>query len=386
MMTFGSEELDVLVAGAGPAGSVAALELARRGARVLLVEPRDAELPRVGESLAPDVQAALRELDLWRGFTELSPLPSSGTISVWGHAAPQAHSHLMSPYGCGWHVDRAAFDAMLTRAAVSAGASLLRGARLSKAERVSGGYTARLVHCGDRSHGAPQTLHLRARVLLDASGRSARPSRDQGADCLLFDQLVGISARVGAARESERHHLLVEATPEGWWYSAPLPSRSGAAPQMLVTLMTDADLCRRDRLSAAATWRAALERAPSTLERVGSIPPRTAPQVCCAQSQRQRRSVALLERPWVALGDAASAVDPISGSGVLRALRSGRAVAEVTRNLLERPHAIAEIMAANEAACDRDWSRYLAERAYYYAAEQRFETDFWKRRRWPLAA
>ena len=56
--------LDVLVAGAGPAGAMAALVLARAGARVLIVD-RD-EFPRdklCGDTLNPGAIALLQELD-----------------------------------------------------------------------------------------------------------------------------------------------------------------------------------------------------------------------------------------------------------------------------------------------------------------------------------
>lgn len=54
---------DVAIIGAGPAGSAAAIELARAGARVLILEK--AEFPRhkvCGEFLSPEGAAALREL------------------------------------------------------------------------------------------------------------------------------------------------------------------------------------------------------------------------------------------------------------------------------------------------------------------------------------
>lgn len=42
---------DVLIAGAGPAGAVAARVLARAGRRVLLIDDSRPDLPKVGESL-----------------------------------------------------------------------------------------------------------------------------------------------------------------------------------------------------------------------------------------------------------------------------------------------------------------------------------------------
>jgi flavin-dependent dehydrogenase len=86
-------------------------------------------------------------------------------------------------------------------------------------------------------------------------------------------------------------------------------------------------------------------------------------------------------RPWLAVGDAALAVDPASGSGVLRALRTGQAGADAVERMLERPHAAHEALAAYEAARDDECTTYLIERAHHYAAERRFDTPFWQHRR-----
>src|SRR5438445_10440239 len=63
---------DVLVIGAGPAGSIAALHLARRGHRVLLLDkehfPRD---KTCGDGLLPEAQAVLQRAGLLDRALEL---------------------------------------------------------------------------------------------------------------------------------------------------------------------------------------------------------------------------------------------------------------------------------------------------------------------------
>jgi len=69
--------LDVIIAGAGPAGSVAATLLARAGARVLIVDretfPRD---KLCGDTLNPGVVKLLQSIDLWGGPLASAPLSS----------------------------------------------------------------------------------------------------------------------------------------------------------------------------------------------------------------------------------------------------------------------------------------------------------------------
>ncbi|HSV66863.1 MAG TPA: hypothetical protein VLJ59_13255 [Mycobacteriales bacterium] len=82
----------------------------------------------------------------------------------------------------------------------------------------------------------------------------------------------------------------------------------------------------------------------------------------------------------VAAGDAALAVDPVSGSGVPRALRTAEAAARLAEDLLDRPGDVATLLAEYEAARDEECTAYLTERAAYYAAERRYRTPFWARR------
>jgi flavin-dependent dehydrogenase len=118
---------DAAVVGGGPAGSATARRLALQGRTVVLLERSRFDRPRVGETLGPVVQPLLRDLGVWDRFLRLGALPSWGTRSIWGAPEPATHSHLMSGYGCGWHVDRLRFDRMLADAAVAAGAVLHTG-------------------------------------------------------------------------------------------------------------------------------------------------------------------------------------------------------------------------------------------------------------------
>ena len=375
----GGGVFDAAVVGAGPAGSATARWLALQGWRVALLERTRFEVLRIGESLAPNVQEPLRELDLWSEFLALAPLPSWGTVSLWGDAAQQSHSHLLNPYGCGWHVDRLAFDHMLARAAAAAGASLFEGVVLQRSVHREGCWWLQTTPSTLQGEAPDQTLC--ARVLIDATGRRAQVARALGAERMLFDRLVGVAVHWAGVDAAEQGHLLVEAAREGWWYSAPLPGGAQHdADTMIAMLMTDADLCGRLRLTVAGAWEAALQSTEATRQRLGAAHRLSTPQVQGAYSQRLRRDGASDAGPWLAVGDATLAVDPISGSGVLRALRTARAAVDTVSELLGRPHAWRGALAAYEAERDKECTNYLLERAQYYAVEQRFDTPFWQRR------
>jgi flavin-dependent dehydrogenase len=376
-MTDDSMPFDVVVVGAGPAGSATGKRLAEKGWRVALVERTRFEGPRIGESLAPNVQESLRELGVWSDFLALDPLRSWGTRSVWGDDTPQSHSHVLNPYGCGWHVDRQAFDRMLARAAVRAGASLVEGVTVQRSQYRDGcWHLYSNLDAGDER----REPAIRARVLIDATGRKALIGRALGAERLLLDRLVGVAAHWAGVDAAQRGHLLVETAPDGWWYSAPLPGEGSQQDRMIAMLMTDADLCARLRLSSSAVWQATLDACRSTRERLGAAHRTSDPQVYSAVSQRLQRNLASDAGPWLAVGDAALAVDPVSGSGVLRALRTAGAAAQATDDMLTHDARWRIIVAAYENERDQECTKYLFERAEYYDAEQRFDTPFWRRR------
>ncbi len=352
---------DVAVVGGGPAGAATARWLAGAGRSVLVLERTDFDRPRVGETLAPAVQPLLRDLGIWERFTALQPLPSWGTRSIWAAAEPSSFSHLDSGHASGWHVDRCAVDRMLATAAAEAGAQLWTHTSVTSCRHDG---TTWDVRCSDGRS-------VRARVLVDATGRRAAVGRWLGARRPVFDRLVAVAGEWDGVDVSREGYLLIEASEDGWWYTAPVPS--GAVVAML---MTDTDLCRQGTLSSGARWRARLPHA--TADRVGGAQLRSAPQVHAAGSHRLVRAGDA--RPWIAVGDAALAVDPVSGSGTLRALRTARAAATTVAGLLDHPGRAASLIRDHEADRDTECTTYLIQRAAVYGSVRRYTSPFWARR------
>ena len=361
--------VDVAVVGAGPAGSALARRLAIQGFRVALLEASNFERPRVGESLAPNVQGLLRELGVWDAFEALRPLPCYGTRSIWGDPEPQEHSHLASPYGSGWFVNRSEMDRMLAQEAVNAGAILKPKTRAIDIERSPTGWR---LHC---MHGSnPETVA--ALFVVDATGRKGLLARRLGAVRKCSDRLVGVAAQLHHDNTVEQNFILIESDQSGWWYSAPT-----RRDRLIAVRMTDSDLLQgRGR---ADDWSSALASSTFTSARLLEGSRRKfserflwPPRPVSAVSQRLRRSDG--SQPWLAVGDAALSVDPISGSGVLRALQSSKSAAQAVRDHLSGDRSALE---AYEDSLDGDYLGYLQERAAHYSLERRWrEAPFWARR------
>ncbi|TVL91501.1 NAD(P)/FAD-dependent oxidoreductase [Streptomyces sp. SAJ15] len=458
------DTVDVVVAGAGPAGAATALALARAGAAVVLVDPgpRDdmsvgdslpddtlplgdafpgASLvgdclpgdflvggrrpprsarpasPRIGESLPPAARVPLARLGVLEAVLRDGHAPCHGHRSAWGHSDLADSTFLQGPYGPGWHLDRDRFDASLRRAALAAGARLRRGgvsglARVDDRWRVTlstgtgtgtGGAAAYPGRGPDRAvrplPGA-ETRVLHASYVVDATGARARVARRLGARVLATDHLVAVGALLPAAdgsdggggsggsggsqgggashgggatgRSGEERTSLVESVPYGWWYTAPLPRG-----RRVVMAVTDADLARPAGLRTAPGWWGALRATRHVADLLVGHGGRVERTVLSAGTSR---TVPAAGPGWVAVGDAASATDPLAVRGITAALATGLAAAA----------AIAADAAGDRAALpryarvvDAVHTEFLHARAAYYQAERRWDGPFWRRRSGP---
>jgi flavin-dependent dehydrogenase len=352
-----------VVAGAGPAGSVAAAALARLGLDVVLIDGSvPGEVP-IGETLTPDAGPVLTRLGLEDAVTWPNAIPSYGTASSWGGPELERSSFVFHPLGSGWDLDRRRFDAGLRTAAGRAGARIVSGARVTSAARRPNDRWRLELDAGG-------AIELCASGVIDATGRRAWLSRGVGARRHVHDHLVGVAVRY-SGRGADGGHTLVETERDGWWYSARLPGGD-----VIVVEMTDADLSRSGGLTDIREFAARVARVPATARRVEGRAPRCAPRVTSAVTHRLRSVPDL--RMWLAAGDAAIGVDPLSSSGLLHALSSGEAAARAMANLLlGRPRAAADY----EHALDSTFAAYRLARSVVYSWERRWpDAPFWLRR------
>ena len=354
-------DCDVLIAGAGPAGCATAISLAQFAPdlRVVLADAAPPESLRIGEAVPPPIKPILEHLGLWQRFRADGHCSSYRTLSAWGSARLGSNEFLLQPHQVGWRLDRARFDAMLRQAA-SERVALYVPARVTGAARGADRWS---VACGGRgSH--------TARMLVDATGRAAGVARLDGLRPASEDRLVGCFVHFADAGGGHAE-VLLETFADGWWYSAVVPGG-----RRVVACMSDADLVGRLRLADLDRWMEALAQTRHVADLLRQSRPLGPPRLRAAGSQILSGATA---SALIAVGDAASCFDPISGQGILKALRSGIFASYAIADGLRRDDPTG--MRRYGSFVKSEFAAYRTTLRDYYALEQRWPGNpFWHRR------
>ncbi|BAN49197.1 NAD(P)/FAD-dependent oxidoreductase [Metapseudomonas resinovorans] len=341
---------EILILGAGPAGAAVALGLKRLGYGVRVVS----EWRRFAavEGVSQRVLDGLRQAGLKRALA-CAAAPSPRRVQ-WNGDGQSINQECL--------LDRPQFDAAIREDLRDAGIEVVE-ARVLRVESTGDGH---LIHL---DQGEP----LRAGFLVEARGRSAplAGGRLRGPETLsLLNQWQEQPGQPGSA---------VESLADGWAWMARLADgrcywqitqdAGGLPPKEQL-----ADYCAQRRGESALVrelfGEAALQPA----------------------SLHARSSTAILFHEasgpnWLRVGDAAMAVDPLSGNGIFQSLSSALQAPAVIITLLQRPERAELARRFHQRRVEHLFLRFARTGRDFYALEQRWpEQPFWRdRRTWPDA-
>jgi len=373
---------DVLVIGAGPAGSSLAHRLARGGHGVVLADKKP--FPRwkpCGEFLSPQCLPYLGELGLDAGLQTLGPRLVQGMqIGGYGATARGRFRQVGDRPAwtrAGFGVRRERFDELLRAGAVDAGARWLERHEYVRLLREAGG---RVVGAVLRDPGGAEvTVH--ARWVVGADGVHSHVARDLGVQSLVpwLDQFALVTRYRGVAlRPFAEVHLL-----PGGFFAATAVDGDLFSVNLVVPRRTL-------RTRSGSDWDGFVARhlaaAPGLAERLHG-----------AERAERWRGVGPLAHDTsaqtfpgaVLVGDAAGYVDPLTGEGVYFALFGARALGEALAQALADPRGEAQALAGYRAARKRELGpRLWASRTLQRALRHPWLVRGFLRRaaRWPSLA
>lgn len=346
------ERAEIVVAGSGPAGALTAILLARRGYAVTLLTSGRGR-PRL-EGLSQRVLDVLAAHGLEHARRAVGP--EVPRCAAWNGEVAERNIEYVTA--------RIRFDAALLRDAAANGVTCHDVRRVAIGARPD----APLVSAMDR-HGA--TLRFAPRFFVEARGRRASAPRTR---LLTGPATTALVARVGCGLLAAR--TLVESFPDGWaWYACDgtdallqlfVDSASGLPKQAGLAALFD----RLMRELRVVPQRGAFDR------RIGPVTTRSA---------EARRVAQPIAGASIRVGDAAAAVDPLSGHGVFEAFGSALAASAVINTVLRAPGRADLARRFYEERTRLGFERFARVGRDFYALETRWRTrPFWSARAsWP---
>jgi flavin-dependent dehydrogenase len=347
----------ICVIGGGPAGSTFAARMAQLGHDVVLVERATFPRRQLGESLSPGVLPLLGMTGA-RAAVEAAGFRRVRTVRIHWESGEEVRD---DPREHGLIVGRGEFDRLLLGQALALGVRVLQPATV-RAYRHDGGRWR--VEAGTPGG----TVHVEADFLADARGRAGgggRTRRWTGVRTLALHAYWRGAALPGEPR--------IEAGGEAWYWGVPLPDgtyntlafvdarRFRAAGEGTLTARF-LDLLGRSGLMAGCRD-AAMIGPPAAIDATAYV------DDACASAAAFK------------VGEAALALDPLSSSGVQKAIQGALSAAIVANTLLRRPERAEAALQFRRSSLDEASRRHRRWAAGHYAkVAERGGGPFWQSR------
>ena len=360
MRTAQNNRFDILIAGAGPAGASAAIELTRRGHRVAIAEMSAFPRPHIGSSVQHAARMLLQRLGLWERARQEGIIRNARARIHWQGAATDTRS---SNAGETFLADRARLDQLMLSKAIAAGATLFPRHRLKSYHRTNARFwTSTLVDWQGR-----HTV-LVAQILILATGRRGL--------------LAGTRRRIGpptlalhgrwSSTGIDLDDTIIAACDRHWYWAAPVPDGS-----INVAAFLDPADAGLSRTQTVETRLCQLFQDCRPLRAMFRSAPLHKAQACDAS----RLITQLTANAPIIIGDAGFTVDPLSSQGVVHALASGFHGAAAANTILENPD---KAQVAQDFLSQRrveiTENDLMISQNYYAQAADRIGQAFWRRR------
>lgn len=357
-------EADVLVVGAGPAGSATAALLAAQGHRVLVAErsafPRD---KACSEYMSPETVRMLDRLDA------LGALERSGAVAVAGTSVTAIRGNALEGRFAGaptppWRptglaVARRVLDSILMDVARNAGATVLERTTFESLMRDDDG---RVVGAMVRDRSGKQ-CEVRAQLTVGADGLRSRVARALGPRRYGWPRRLAFVAHV---RDVADLQDVAELHVGGAGYVGLNPIGHGIAN---VALVVPARAGERATGRVADFFFESLEHYPGVR---GRVPRAALVRDVLVTGPFAARTARVTVPGALLVGDAAEFFDPFTGEGICSALRGAELVAETVGDCI-----------GDRAALDRALFQYRRERRRHFGGRRIVERLIGWSMEWP---
>ena len=284
-------ETDILIIGAGPAGSAAAIQLRNAGFKTIIIDksayPRNAP----GETLHPGIEPLLEQLGVLQNIRAMKPLRHEGIVSIENQQTRYvAYNDSLS--WAGFNLMRKDLDSVLLDRAKNLGAGFVPKCQPKKID---------INEQGDIEAVICQDAIYKPQFVIDATGRRGWLASQLGIPYQTYSsKLITYYGYTKKAIKGVSDHPCMYWDENGWTWAAKINDTLTAIVRLDTTTEKSTNLCNaiplyqnitlEDKGAADVTWRVAEKTS---------------------------------EGNYFLVGDSAFVLDPASSKGVIKAIMTG---------------------------------------------------------------
>lgn len=360
--------MNCVVIGSGPCALAVALRLRQEGLEVLIIKDDDSNFSETfGETITPEIINILDSLGLYISFLDSRMQPITEKKSNWNSSPISSSVSMFHSIGFGWRLDKSKLLEIFLEALRQLSIHELIG----RVQKINIRENFFEVHC--EVHGKIEMLNCQYLVI--ATGRE-KPRFLELPSVKFVDKLIAVNARFCCESNlpNGECEILTDIHKNGWFYSINLQDN-----ERLISYYTDADLLETKSKESFCKF---LVKELPDLQIIGGILNTldfSDFKYNVLNARSYYRSSPRIKNMFIA-GDLAQTFDPISSSGVLKALEDGIRTAEQILYAVNGEFLNCDYHKANFIRI-RSYSNYLRERFNLYSTTKEFsKNDFWRRR------
>jgi flavin-dependent dehydrogenase len=350
-LAFMDSMYDVAIIGGGPAGSTAAIVLARKGRKVVVLEKEKFPRFHIGESLLPASMDAFERLGL-REKMDARFMPKFGAEISTACGTSVVRNYfkdgLRARHQQAYQVTRSEFDKLLLDTAAESGAEVREQTLVERLEFDDEGVSLSIKGTGGSEA-------LRARYVLDCSGRHTVVGQyfklKKSYDNLNKFSVFAHYENVGRDKGIEGTFIRLITDRDRWFWMIPLTETRTS-----IGMVMDITTFKALKKTPEAALQDSLREQPMIWSRMGEA--KIATQVHSA-GDYSYRNMSLTGERWLLAGDAAGFIDPIFSTGVFLGLKSGEDAANTLHEVLSHSAARAVAFRKYERNLKRVMNLYL---------------------------